>query len=89
MKKAEEFPLCLRPSLFMIGQDSYGRWVARDQDGSRGGLFVDRAEALKFARAETGNMPHGIVMIGGVLELDLNGPKGLAASAGEPVASLH
>ena len=41
-------------SLFLIGKNSRGDWVVRDQRGLRGGLFVDRAEALKFAMAFLG-----------------------------------
>ncbi len=38
-----------RVPLFLIGKDSRGNWVVQDQQGNCGGLFVDRAEALKFA----------------------------------------
>lgn len=55
----------------MIGRDSRGNWVAQDQSGSRGGLFVDRADALKFARAENGNRPYEVIMVSGILELDM------------------
>jgi hypothetical protein len=83
MKEAEqqvEPPSLLRPPVFMIGQDSRGNWVAREQSGVRGGLFVNRADALKFARAENGNRPHAVVMVSGVLELDM--------SAGPTAANL-
>ena len=33
------------PGLFLIGQNSRGQWVARDQRGLRGGLFVSHAAA--------------------------------------------
>jgi hypothetical protein len=58
--------------LFLVGKDSQGHWVARDQSGLCGGLFVGRAEALKFAMAENGNCPQAVVMVPGVLELDLS-----------------
>jgi len=57
--------------LFLVGKDSQGHWVARDQSGLCGGLFVGRAEALKFAMAENGNRPQAVVMVPGVLELDM------------------
>jgi hypothetical protein len=57
--------------LFLVGKDSHGNWVARDQSGLCGGLFVGRDEALKFARAENGNRPQAIVMVDDVLELDM------------------
>ena len=58
--------------LFLVGKDSQGHWVARDQSGLCGGLFVGRAEALKFAMAENGNQPQAVVMVPGVLELDMS-----------------
>jgi hypothetical protein len=60
-----------KPSLFLVGRDKDGHWIARDQRGLRGGLFVDRAEALKFAMFENGNRPQAVVMVPGVLELDM------------------
>jgi hypothetical protein len=58
-------------SLFRIGKDSHGRWVVQDQQGLRGGLFVDRTEALKFAMFENGNCPQAVIMVPGILELDM------------------
>jgi hypothetical protein len=43
-----------------------------DPRGIRGGLFVDREQALRFVRAENGNHPQEFVMVGGVLELDMS-----------------
>jgi hypothetical protein len=62
----------LESPLFLVGKDSHGNWVARDQSGLCGGLFVGRDEALKFARAENGNRPQAIVMVEDVLELDMS-----------------
>ena len=45
-----------RNNLFMIGRNSRGNWVVRDQAGLRGGLFIDRTEALRFALFENGLM---------------------------------
>lgn len=59
------------PPLFRIGQDRLGRWVVQDQQGLRGGLFVDRAEALRFAMAECGNRREAVVVVAEVIELDL------------------
>ena len=66
-----EPPSCAKPPLFMIGQDGRGNWVVQDQNGVRGGLFVDRAEALRYVRFENGNRPQAVVTVSGVLELDL------------------
>jgi hypothetical protein len=54
-------------SLFLIGRDSHGNWVAQDQAGSRGGLFINRAEAVRFAMRENGC--RAAVMLPGVVEL--------------------
>jgi hypothetical protein len=69
-KEAAEPPSCLQPPIFVIGRDSKGNWVAQEQSGMRGGLFIDRASALKFAKAESGRDPRAIVWVSGVLELD-------------------
>jgi hypothetical protein len=61
-----------KPSLFLVGKDSHGRWVVQDQSGLRGGLFVDRAEALKYAMFENGKRPEAVIMMPGVLELDMS-----------------
>jgi hypothetical protein len=62
----------LESPLFLVGKDSHGNWVARDQSGLCGGLFVGRDEALKFAKAENGNRPQAIVVVDDVLELDMS-----------------
>jgi hypothetical protein len=61
----------LTPSLFLVGKDSHGHWVVQDQGGRRGGLFVGRTEALKYAMFENGNRPEAVIMVPGVLELDM------------------
>jgi len=65
MKETQEAepPSCLQSPLFMVGQDSHGNWVAQDQSGVRGGLFIDRAEALRFVRFENGNHPLAFVTV--------------------------
>ena len=58
--------------LFLIGQNRRGQWVVQDQRARRGGLFVSRAAALKYALFENGNRPQAVVMVPGILELDMN-----------------
>ena len=62
-----------RIPLFLIGKDSRGNWVVQDNQGRRGGLFVNRAEALKFAMFENGNRPQAAIMVPGIFELDISG----------------
>ena len=61
-------------SLFRVGKNSHGNWVVQDQQGLRGGIFVDRAEALKFAMLQGANRPPGPIMVPRVLELDISTP---------------
>jgi hypothetical protein len=61
-----------RSPLFFIGRNSHGTWVVQDEDCRRGGLFVNRAEALKFALFENDHQPRAVVMVPGVFELDMN-----------------
>jgi hypothetical protein len=58
-------------SQFRIGRDSLGHWVVQDERGLCGGLFVNRAEALKFALFENGHQPQAVIMVPGVFELNL------------------
>jgi hypothetical protein len=76
-------------SLFRIVKDSHGHWVVQDQQGLRGGLFIDRAKALKFAMFENGNRPQAVIMVPGVLELDVNGGPSPADRAGANTKRLR
>jgi len=67
-----EPPSCTKQSVFMIGRNGRGQWVVQDQRRLRGGLFVSRAEALKFAMFENGNRPGAAIMLPGTIELDFN-----------------
>ena len=71
--------------LYMIGRDRAGRWVVQDQSGLHGGLFVDRAAALKFALFENGHRPQAVVMVPGVLELNLADRNAPALNSNAPL----
>ncbi|MBX9830267.1 MAG: hypothetical protein K2Y27_35380 [Xanthobacteraceae bacterium] len=60
---------------YLIGRNSRGQWVVREQGGLCGGLFVSRAEAVKYAMYETGRRPQAVIMVPGGLELNLNGER--------------
>jgi hypothetical protein len=59
--------------LFLLGKNRRGNWVVQSQHGLRGGLFVSRAEAFKFALFENGHRPELVITVPGVLELDMSG----------------
>jgi hypothetical protein len=74
MKQKTEPPspyTCAISSCFRIGKNSRGHWVVIDEKCTRGGLFIDRKQALHFAMFENGNRPQAVVMVPGVLELEL------------------
>jgi hypothetical protein len=83
MDKNGEPPSSQYSKPFLVGKDSHGHWVVRDQSGHRGGLFVGRAEALKYAMFENGSRPDAVVMVPGILELDMSAKP----LAGSPVNS--
>jgi len=57
--------------VFLVGRNSQGNWVVQDPTGLRGGLFVDRVQALKYVMSENAHCPRNVVMVPDVLELDL------------------
>lgn len=68
-------------SCFLVGKDSRGHWVVKDPKGLRGGIFIDRAQALKYAMHEIANRIQAVIMVPGVLELDMSGPDVVMARA--------
>jgi hypothetical protein len=42
----------LRTPIFLLGQNSRGQWVVQDERHLRGGVFINRADALRFAMFE-------------------------------------
>ena len=59
-------------SLVFIGKNRRGNWVAQEQNGLYGGLFVSRAQAIKFALFENGQHPESIVELPCEIELDMS-----------------
>jgi len=60
-------------SIVFIGKNSRGQWVAQEQNGLYGGLFVNRAQAVKYALFENGHHPETIVELSRGIELDMHG----------------
>src|ERR1019366_4399268 len=56
----------------IVGQDRHGRWVVQDRLGLCGGWFVDRAEAIPYAKFQTGGAPRAVLLAPGVVEPDLS-----------------
>ena len=72
--KLVEPPSCRSAStIIFIGKNSRGNWVAQEQNGRHGGLFVNRAQAFKYALFENGRHPETIVELSREIELDMGG----------------
>ena len=71
--KFVEPPSCSRAAstVVFIGKNGRGNWVAREQNGLFGGLFVNRAQALKYALFENDHHPETIVEVSREIELDI------------------
>jgi hypothetical protein len=55
----------------LIGKNSRGQWVAQQQDGLFGGLFVHRVDAVRYALFENGQHAEAITDVSGIIELDM------------------
>ena len=72
--KLVEPPSCSSAStIVFIGKNNRGNWVAQEQNGLYGGLFVNRAQAVKYALFENGQHPETIVEMSREIELDMGG----------------
>jgi hypothetical protein len=68
--KLVEPPSCSSASaIVFIGKNKRGHWVAQEQNGLYGGLFVNRAQAVKYALFENGHHPETIVELSREIEL--------------------
>ena len=84
--KLVEPPSCRSAStVVFIGKNSRGNWVAQEQNGLYGGLFVNRAQAVKYALFENGHHPETIVELSREIELDMSGKR--PSSGHMPAAS--
>jgi hypothetical protein len=65
-------------TIVFIGRNRRGQWVAQEQNGLYGGLFVNRAQALKYALFENGHHPETVIELSREIELDMHGSHGPA-----------
>ena len=70
--KLIEPPSCSSAStIVFIGKNGRGNWVVQEQSGLYGGLFVNRAQAVKYALFENGYHPETIIELPRQIELDM------------------
>ena len=87
--KLVEPPSCSSAStVVFIGRNNRGNWVVQEQSGLYGGLFVNRAQAIRHALFENGHHPETIVELKRVIELDMSATRPssgqLAAASAHP-----
>ncbi|MFB9266381.1 hypothetical protein ACFFWD_25035 [Bradyrhizobium erythrophlei] len=83
--KLVEPPSCsAASSIIFIGRNRRGQWVAQEQNGLYGGLFVNRAQAIKYALFENGQHPEMIVELSREIELDMRRATRAAAPSRTP-----
>lgn len=58
------------PTVF-VGKNRRGNWIACEQNGRFGGLFVNRVQAFKYALHKNGHHPETIVELLHEIELDI------------------
>lgn len=69
-----EPPSCSAASaIVFVGRNRRGQWVALQQNGLYGGLFVDRTQAIKYALFENGHHPETLIELSRVIELEMRG----------------
>ncbi|HTO64488.1 MAG TPA: hypothetical protein VMM15_24945 [Bradyrhizobium sp.] len=73
MKLVEPASCSSLSHIVFIGRNGRGQWVAQEQNGLHGGLFVSRAQAFKYALFENGHHPETIVELSRGIELAPNG----------------
>lgn len=82
--KVVEPPSCSAAStIVFIGRNRRGQWVAQEQNGLYGGLFVNRAQAVKYARFENGHHPETIVELSREIELNMHDSRSPAGRSGD------
>lgn len=71
--KLDEAPSCrpAAPTVF-VGRNRFGNWIACEQNGIFGGLFVNRGQALKYALHKNGYHPVTIIELTHEIELDFS-----------------
>lgn len=80
--KLIEPPSCSAAStIVFIGRNRRGQWIAQEQNGLYGGLFVNRAQALKYALSENGHHPETVIELSGEIELNMHDIRSPSRSA--------
>ena len=63
-----------------VGRNRRGNWIARERNGTFGGLFLTRAHALKYALSENGHNQDAIIELSNEIELYVHANPRVAAT---------
>jgi hypothetical protein len=87
--KLVEPPSCssLASLIVFVGRNRRGQWVVQEQNGLFGGLFVNRAQAIRYALFENDHHPETIVELSREIELDMRGKPPFTDSGSIAVAT--
>jgi hypothetical protein len=83
--QAAELPACP----FMVGQDSDGNWVGQNQSRTRGGLFGDRIDVLRFVRSENANRTQAYIAVNGIFRHGENNERAVATTCSRYATRSH
>ncbi|WP_425338926.1 hypothetical protein [Methylocapsa acidiphila] len=67
------------PPSFIVGRDGDDHWIVVETHGLCGGIFVDEAAAMRYARAESRGRPDAIRLAPSLLVLNMEARSGLRA----------
>jgi len=63
------------PLHFIVGRDRTGHWIVTETHGLYGGIFCDKATALRFARFESADRSSELELTSETIELDDQRPR--------------
>lgn len=61
-----------RRQRFLVGQNNRGHWVVQDDQHRFGGVFISRADALRYVMRRRDYRPPMIELVNGSIELDMS-----------------
>jgi hypothetical protein len=70
-----------RPSRFVVGRDGDGHWVVWDRQALCGGSFVNREDAVRYARFESEGAPGQVTLSNDVVHFEVT-PRTVPGSIG-------
>jgi hypothetical protein len=80
-RRPEPGAICPAMPLYCICRSVDGLWIAREAGGCRGGTFLFRSSAVRFARKASGRTNPALLIVEGSYSLDVADEGSRAAAA--------